>query len=185
MVSPPSISKPFVVTPGASALVVLVMDQYTNSNASSTSNVDLTPATLAWGSQTLTKAIAVENARPMAFYDVYYLYNPTPGSNNITFTDTSGLAVWCLDLQAFSLVNVNTGVAPITNSCLWTIRRQRHRERCPACRLALSVFLRPETAAAILVLPVTAFERHHKLPDYLSTAATFLTSVIRQSPWAP
>ena len=104
---PTSISTNFTVTSGASVLVVSLYDQ---NNVSS----DTTPSTLAWGSQTLSKAVGENNGRSLyADSDVYYLFNPTSGTNTITAT-ASGGTNYAMAMQVYTLSGVNTGVAPVT-----------------------------------------------------------------------
>ncbi len=113
-IQPPTITKTnFTVTPGASLLVVPVYVQYSNGLTTPT---DLSPATLAWGGQTLTKAFAQTNSgsgKPPANCVTYYLFNPIPGTHSISFTDTSGKPVWELGINAYTLNNVDTTIAPV------------------------------------------------------------------------
>jgi fibronectin type 3 domain-containing protein len=111
-ISPPTISKTVTVTPGASVLVVPFYLQYNNSG---TTISDLTPATLAWGGQTLTKAIGELNtgsSSPEGVCAIYYLFNPIPGTHSISFTDTTGKTVWQLAINAYTLNNVDTTITP-------------------------------------------------------------------------
>ncbi|HWD91771.1 MAG TPA: YDG domain-containing protein [Verrucomicrobiae bacterium] len=103
-----SISTNFTVTSGASVLVVAYYDQ---NNVST----DKSPATLTWGSQTLTKAIGESNGRSLyADSDLYYLFNPASGTHTITATDTSGSNATAMAMQVYTLSGVNTNVAPVT-----------------------------------------------------------------------
>jgi fibronectin type 3 domain-containing protein len=111
-IQPPTVSKTFTVSPGASVLVVPVYLQYTNTGPVTT---DVSPATLSWGGQTLTKAIGQANTgagSPPAACAIYYLFNPIPGTQTISCTDTSGLPVWILAIDAYTLDNVDPTIAP-------------------------------------------------------------------------
>ena len=102
-----SISTNFTVTSGAGVLVVLLYDQ---NNVST----DKSPSSLAWGSQTLTKAIGENNSRSTyADSDIFYLFNPNPGTQTITATDTSGSNVIAMAIQVYTLSGVNTSVSPV------------------------------------------------------------------------
>jgi hypothetical protein len=75
----------------------------------------ITPATLSWNGQTLTQAVrTIDTASIYREATVYYLYNPTPGTANITGTLT-GTPV-CTYLQAYSLTGVDTNAAPVTGA---------------------------------------------------------------------
>jgi fibronectin type 3 domain-containing protein len=109
--SPISINK-FTVTSGASVLIVSLFDR-------NNVNGNLSPASLSWGSQTLTRIVSVNNAASTyADSDIYYLWSPTPGTAAITATDTSGGTVSAMTMQAYTLSGVDTNVAPViyTNS---------------------------------------------------------------------
>jgi alpha-D-xyloside xylohydrolase len=98
----------FTVTPGADVLVVLVEDK-------GASAVNSEPATLAWGSQTILLAVAQDNpATALRGESIYYLFNPTPGTNSITATVANSPA--SVDMTAYTLSGVNTNVPPLTGS---------------------------------------------------------------------
>jgi fibronectin type 3 domain-containing protein len=102
------ISVNITVTPRASVLVVNLFDRNNVATLAS-------PASLAWGSQTLTRVVAVNNgAGTWADSDIYYLINPTPGTGTITATDTSGGTVSAMTMQAFTLSGVDTTIPPIS-----------------------------------------------------------------------
>ena len=105
-----SISTNFTVTAGANVLIVSLYDQ--NNQAS-----DLSPATLSWGSQTLVKAVGAYNSRALADSDIYYLFNPTPGTQTITATDTSSGPVVAMAMQVYTLNGVDTN-QPVAGVCL-------------------------------------------------------------------
>jgi hypothetical protein len=86
---------------------VLIVSLYDQNNGAS----DLSPATLSWGSQTLAKAVGAFNGRALADSDIYYLYNPAPGTHTITATDTSAGPVYALAMQAYTLTGVDTNQA--------------------------------------------------------------------------
>ena len=46
------------------------------------------------------------------YSDIYYLYNPNPGTNSISFTLPSSAAECAYN--AFTLSGANTGIAPIS-----------------------------------------------------------------------
>jgi hypothetical protein len=105
-----TISNSFTVTAGAKVLVVSLMDK-----SASTGAAGGEPTNLFWGSQTLTLAAATNNGNA-TYRDVaiYYLFNPTPGTTNITgvcqpvLNGISGTAV-----QAYTLSGVDTNFAPL------------------------------------------------------------------------
>src|SRR5262249_30001823 len=96
---------------GASVLVVSLFDRNNNSGL-------LSPASLTWNPgtpQTLTRVVAVNNAASAwADSDIYYLWNPNPGTATITAADTSGTVPTALTMQVYTLAGVDTNVAPIT-----------------------------------------------------------------------
>jgi hypothetical protein len=105
-----NLSIPFTVPSGAKVLVVEMVNRENSSGA------NLEPLTLTWnGSQSLVQAAEANNGAT-SFRDVtiYYLYNPTPGTGNVTGTATNvagGITdTW---LKAFTLTNVDTSVAPL------------------------------------------------------------------------
>ncbi|MGA3266787.1 MAG: fibronectin type III domain-containing protein [Verrucomicrobiota bacterium] len=108
-----TISTNFTVTWGASVLVVSLFDR----DAQSTNN---SPASLSWappgyGAQTLTRAVSENNAgSTYADSDIYYLFNPNPGTAAITATDTSGNTPSAMTMQAYTLRGVATTVPPVT-----------------------------------------------------------------------
>lgn len=109
-----TISSSFTVSQGASVLVVELWDQNTFNNHSS-------PATLDWvndlsgATQTLIRAISqVSGGSPYSDCNIYYLYNPTPGSGIISGTDTNAVTIGGLTMMPFTLKGVNTTVAPVT-----------------------------------------------------------------------
>ena len=101
----------FTVTAGARVLVVSLFDRNDNSNHAS-------PSSLTWNvgaPQTLTQVVSVNNAASAwADSDIYYLWNPNPGTATITATDTSGGSVSAMTMQAYTLAGVDTNVAPVT-----------------------------------------------------------------------
>ena len=107
----PTITTPFTVTAGANVLVVILQDRQ---NAT----VLAEPATITWNGNTLvqdTNSLAnVSNYRSMA---MYHLFNPPPGSGNIsaTYSAANNTTMVC----AYTLNGVNMYVPPIilqTNS---------------------------------------------------------------------
>ena len=98
----------FTVSAMANVLVVLVEDK-------GASAVNSEPATLAWGSQTILKAVAQDNsAATLRGESIYYLFNPTPGTNNITAAMANSPAN--VEIAAYTLSGVDTTVAPKTGS---------------------------------------------------------------------
>jgi hypothetical protein len=101
-------SQPFTVTPGATVLVVCFWD-------TGTTLPDVGPTDMFWNGQHLTQA--VQRSTPSQHYrdcSIYYLYNPTPGTGNITFT--LALAAIPYIMMPYTLSGVDTFVAPLTNS---------------------------------------------------------------------
>jgi fibronectin type 3 domain-containing protein len=103
----------FTVTAGASVLVVSLVDR-NNSSANSG------PATLTWNGgapQTLNQVVSVNgNGSTWAWANIYYLFNPTPGTATITATDASGNTPSVMAIQAYTLNGVDTTVAPVPAS---------------------------------------------------------------------
>jgi hypothetical protein len=98
----------FTVSPMANVLVVLVEDK-------GASAVNSEPATLAWGSQTMLKAVAQDNpTATLRGESIYYLFNPTPGANNITAAVANNPVA--VEMTAYTLSGVDTTVAPKTGS---------------------------------------------------------------------
>jgi fibronectin type 3 domain-containing protein/regulation of enolase protein 1 (concanavalin A-like superfamily) len=103
-----SISKSFTVSSGANVLVVVLLDK-------SSSSTGVAPSTLSWNGQTLTRAVTtVDTGSIYRDASVYYLYNPTAGTANITGTLT-GTPV-CTYLEAYTLSGVDTNAAPATGA---------------------------------------------------------------------
>ncbi len=101
----------FTVTPGASVLVVSLVDR-NNSTANSG------PATLDWTGgglpQTVWQVVSVNGAgSTWAWANIYYLFNPAPGTATITATDTSGGTPSVMAIQAYTLSGVDTAVLPV------------------------------------------------------------------------
>lgn len=105
-VSGTALSHPFTVTAGASVMVVCIEDRGANLAE---------PATLTWGSQTLTRDVQTAynngNQRSLA---IYSLTNPIPGTGNISGTFTATLSYWAV--TAYTLNGVDTTIAPIAAS---------------------------------------------------------------------
>src|SRR5579862_534538 len=96
----------FTVTSGASVLVV----QYGQFGQT---NTQMTNTTVKWNGVPLTMATGVVTTTSTYFYsEIYYLFNPTPGTGNVAVT-TTGRSV---ELGIFTLSGVNTAAAPIANS---------------------------------------------------------------------
>jgi hypothetical protein len=101
-----SITNSFTVTAGAD---VLVVSTYIQNNAGS----DYPPDLSAWGGQSFTQIAGGFNARATyAQCDIFYIVNPTPGTQSIVVTDTSGGAVTAMAMQVYTLSGVDTTVFP-------------------------------------------------------------------------
>jgi uncharacterized repeat protein (TIGR03806 family) len=98
-----AINQPFTVTAGASVLVVLETDR----GGSGTP-----PATLAYGSQTLVRAVTISTASVIRNVSIFYLFSPAPGTRNITGT-ANNASVW---LSAYTLSGVDTNTPPLVGS---------------------------------------------------------------------
>ncbi len=103
--SGPTVTKSFTVTPGASVLMVILEDRQD-------ATILAEPATIKWnGTNILTQATNslanVSNYRSMA---MYYLYNPPPGTGNITatYSDANNTIL----MSAYTLIGVDTTTAP-------------------------------------------------------------------------
>jgi endoglucanase len=109
------ISMSLTITSGARVLVVSLLDRNNKSG-------NLSPSSLTWtapgySSQTLSRIVSVNGASSTyADSDIYYLFNPNPGTATITATDTSGGTVSAMVMQAYTLSGVDTTVTPTTYS---------------------------------------------------------------------
>ncbi|MGA3268410.1 MAG: glycoside hydrolase family 9 protein [Verrucomicrobiota bacterium] len=107
-----SVSTSFTVTTGAQVLVVLLYDR--NQSLTAPTN-GASPSSLSWGSQTITRVVSQNNLTSHnADSDIYFLWNPTPGTQTITATDTTGQTPSAMTMQVFTLNGVDTTVAPAT-----------------------------------------------------------------------
>ncbi|MGA3269105.1 MAG: hypothetical protein ABSE16_20105, partial [Verrucomicrobiota bacterium] len=112
-----SISESFTVSSGMNvdALVVQVYDrnQSLSGDSSGGSTGGLDPLSLAWGSQSIGRVV-YQNNLSSHYGDsiIYVLYNPNPGTQTITFTDTTASTPSNLSMQAYDLSGVNTSIAP-------------------------------------------------------------------------
>jgi hypothetical protein len=107
-----SVSTSFTVTAGAQALVVSLMDR--NESLTAPTN-GASPSSLLWGTQTIARVVSQNNLTShYADSDIYYLWNPTPGTHTITATDTTSSTPSAMTMQAITLSGVNTNVAPAT-----------------------------------------------------------------------
>ena len=98
-----AINLPFTVTAGASVLVVLETDRGNSTTA---------PASLSYGPQTLVEAVTTTTATVYRNVSIFYLFNPAPGTHNITGT-ANNASVW---LSAYTLSGVVTNSPPLTGS---------------------------------------------------------------------
>jgi hypothetical protein len=98
-----AISKSFTVTPGASVLVVILEDRGASYPE---------PATLTWNGQVLVRDVqSLANVVTVRCLAIYHLYNPNPGTANIT--GTMGANVSSCWLTAYTLSGADTTVAPL------------------------------------------------------------------------
>ncbi len=99
-----NISQSFTATAGAKAMVVILAER--NARLSE-------PATLAWNGQTLNRTVQTAyNTGVNRSLAIYYLFNPIPGTANITGTMTGAATdTW---LMSYTLTGVDTNIAPIT-----------------------------------------------------------------------
>ncbi len=106
-----SVTVPVTNTAGANTLVFMCGAR----NANTSGNTF--PATLPWGSQTLTR---IFNADAGATSDrtiaIYYLYNPLPGTNNITVSLATASSASHVFGGFYTLSGVDTNVAPLSSS---------------------------------------------------------------------
>ncbi len=92
----------FTVTAGANVLVISTFDQ-------NNQNSDTPPTISAWQGQPLAQCDGEVNARTLfASADIWFLYNPPPGTQTITVTDTSGSTPTSMAMQVYSLSGVDT-----------------------------------------------------------------------------
>jgi len=103
-----SISRSFTVTAGANVLVVILLEKTATSTG-------ITPATLTWNGLTLNRAVrTIDTAATYREAAVYYAYNPSAGTANITGTLTA--APVCTYLEAYTLSGADTNATPVTGS---------------------------------------------------------------------
>jgi hypothetical protein len=103
-----SINQSFTVTAGANVFVVILLEKTSVSTG-------ITPATLSWNGQTLTRVVrTIDTGSIYREATVYYLYNPSPGTANITGALT-GTPV-CTYLEAYSLSGADTTATPATGA---------------------------------------------------------------------
>ncbi len=101
-----TISQAFTVTSGN---VLVVNLSYRGVN----NQYPIGPSTLSWGAQTLTRVAQVGNTASKGYGSaVYYLWNPTPGSDNISGSLPSTNSLMSI-ISAFTLTGVDTNVSPI------------------------------------------------------------------------
>ncbi|MES2920630.1 MAG: glycoside hydrolase family 76 protein [Verrucomicrobiota bacterium] len=101
-----ALSLPLTVTAGAGVLVVILEDKGASLPE---------PTTLTWNGQTLVREVQTAYT-PSALRSIaiYHLYNPLPGTANITGTLGAGVSdKW---VTAYTLTGVDTDIAPITRS---------------------------------------------------------------------
>lgn len=75
-------------------------------------NSTTAPASLSYGSQTLVRAVTATTANVYRNVSIFYLFNPAPGTRNITGT-ANNASVW---LSAYTLNGVDTNSPPLTGS---------------------------------------------------------------------
>lgn len=98
-----AISQPFTVTAGANVMVVTLAERGARLSE---------PATLSWNGQLLNRTVQTAyNNGVQRSLAIYYLFNPNPGTANITGTMTGATSdIW---LTTYTLTGVNTAIAPI------------------------------------------------------------------------
>ncbi|MGA3267936.1 MAG: DUF4038 domain-containing protein [Verrucomicrobiota bacterium] len=107
-----SVSTSFTVSAGAQVLVVSLMDR--NNSLTAPTN-GASPSSLLWGTQAISRIVSQNNLTShYADSDIFYLWDPTPGTQTITATDTTGQTPSAMTMQVFTLSGVNTNVAPVT-----------------------------------------------------------------------
>ena len=107
-------SASFTVSPGASALVVLIGTR-NQGNSSNPGN----PTNPKWNGNTLTLAVAGNTTASTYDYNmIYYLMNPPAGSGSVTATMGTGVSqTWWM---AYTLTNVSTSTTVLTGSAIST-----------------------------------------------------------------
>ena len=98
-----AVNKSFTVTAGAKVLVVILEEKGARLSE---------PATLTWNGQLLNRTVQTAyNTGVQRSLAIYYLYNPAPGTANITGTMTGAASdTW---LMAYTLNGVATTTAPV------------------------------------------------------------------------
>ena len=92
----------FTVTAGANVLVISTFDQ-------NNQNYDSPPTVSAWQGQPLAQCDGEVSARSLyASSDIWFLYNPPPGTQTITVTDNSGSTPSSMAMQVYTLSGVDT-----------------------------------------------------------------------------
>ncbi|MGA3269344.1 MAG: hypothetical protein ABSE16_21335 [Verrucomicrobiota bacterium] len=86
-----------------------------SSSVSTSFTVTAGAQALLWGTQTIARVVSQNNLTShYADSDIYYLWNPTPGTHTITATDTTSSTPSAMTMQVITLSGVNTNVAPAT-----------------------------------------------------------------------
>ena len=102
-----SITNTFTVTAGAD---VLVVSTYIRNDAGS----DYPPTLSDWSGQSFMQIAGAFNARSTyAQCDIFYIVNPTPGTQSIVVTDTTGMPVSAMAMQVYTLSGVDTTAWPL------------------------------------------------------------------------
>jgi len=107
-----NISLPFSVSQGASVMVVAL---YADNNNPNYPGPDLVWSnTTSGATQLLSLCVATNTAWIMTWANIYYLWNPSPGTGVITGTDTNTAVanLRAMLMQAYTLSGVDTNVAP-------------------------------------------------------------------------
>ena len=101
----PTVNKSFTVTSGAGVLVVILQDRQNGTAIPE-------PSTITWnGTNILTQDTnSLANASNYRSMAMYHLYNPPPGTGNLTATYSTGNNT--ILLSAFTLAGVNTNIPP-------------------------------------------------------------------------
>src|SRR5579871_3958581 len=112
--TPRTISQSFTADAGADAIVVELSDRYTAGTRG-------LPASLTWGTVTLTRVVQQESSAASPFRDVAIYYaaltpSATSTTNTVTGSIPAGTNVNNSFFSAFALSGVNTAISPLTGA---------------------------------------------------------------------
>ncbi|MGA3267866.1 MAG: fibronectin type III domain-containing protein [Verrucomicrobiota bacterium] len=124
-----TITNNLTITPGAGALVVELYDfptgNSTNASQVASGNLNPSPQFLIWSNATLgttqivNLAISTASGYGISFANLYYLWDPSPGTGVVMGTDSASTAPAGMCMDSYTLAGVDTtanGTVPFTAS---------------------------------------------------------------------